>query len=34
MFRLDDEVGAGQTLRLHVHLGELVDASTWSVTRI
>jgi type I protein arginine methyltransferase len=34
MFRLDDEVGAGQALRLHVHLGQLVDASTWSVTPI
>lgn len=34
MFRLDREVGAGQTLRLHVHLGQLVDASTWSVAVI
>jgi protein arginine N-methyltransferase 1 len=32
MFRLDHEVGAGETLRLHVQLGQLVDASTWSVT--
>ena len=34
MFRLDREVGAGEVLRLHVHLGEIVDASTWSVTAI
>jgi len=34
MFRLDREVGAGETLRLHVHLGQLVDASTWTVTAI
>ena len=32
MFRIDDEVQAGETLRLHVHLGQLTDASTWSVT--
>lgn len=32
MFRLDREVGAGEVLRLHVHLGQLVDASTWAVT--
>lgn len=32
LFRLDREVSAGQALRLHVHLGQLVDASTWSVT--
>lgn len=31
MFRLDLEVAAGQALRLHVHLGQLIDASTWSV---
>ncbi len=31
MFRLDREVHAGETLRLHVHLGQLVDASTWTV---
>ncbi|HSP02360.1 MAG TPA: methyltransferase domain-containing protein [Acidimicrobiales bacterium] len=34
MFRLDEEVGAGETLRLSVDLGRLVDASTWSVTAI
>lgn len=32
MFRLDREIAAGEVLRLHVHLGQLVDASTWSVT--
>ncbi len=31
MFRLDREVHAGEDLRLHVHLGQLVDASTWTV---
>lgn len=31
MFRLDLDVAAGELLRLHVHLGDLVDASTWSV---
>ena len=34
MFRLDRAVGAGEALRLHVHLGELVDASTWTVDAI
>jgi type I protein arginine methyltransferase len=34
MFRLDREVGTGESLRLHVHLASLVDASTWSVTVI
>jgi protein arginine N-methyltransferase 1 len=34
MFRLDREIGAGQALRLHVHLGQLVDASTWSVAAV
>lgn len=32
MFRLDREVEAGEVLRLHVHLGHLVDASTWTVS--
>lgn len=32
MFRLDREVGANETLRLHLHMGQLVDASTWTVT--
>jgi protein arginine N-methyltransferase 1 len=32
MFRLDEEVGAGETLHLSVDLGRLVDASTWSVS--
>ncbi len=31
MFRLDREVTRGQTLRSHVHLGQLVDPSTWTV---
>jgi protein arginine N-methyltransferase 1 len=34
MFRLDREISAGETLRLHVNLGQIVDASTWSVTVI
>jgi protein arginine N-methyltransferase 1 len=34
MFRLDEEVGAGETLRLSVDLGRLVDASTWRVAAI
>ena len=34
MFRLDRVVAAGESLRLHVHLGQLVDASTWAVTVI
>jgi type I protein arginine methyltransferase len=32
MFRLDREIRAGEILRLDVHLGQLVDASTWTVT--
>jgi len=31
MFRLDREVAAGETLRLHLHMGQLVDASTWQL---
>lgn len=31
LFRLDQEVSAGETLRFHVDLGMLVDASTWTV---
>lgn len=31
MFRLDREVTAGTTLRLDVRMGQLVDASTWTV---
>jgi len=34
MFRLDREVHAGEVLRLHLHLGQLVDASTWTVTEL
>ena len=34
MFRLDREVAAGEALRLHVHLDQLVDASTWTVSVI
>jgi len=32
MFRLDREFVQGQQLRLAVHLGQLVDASTWTVS--
>ncbi len=31
LFRLDRELGDRERLRLHVHLGQLVDPSTWSV---
>lgn len=31
MFRLDQEVANGESLRCHVNLGQLTDASTWSV---
>lgn len=34
LFRIDEDVAAGERLRLHVHLGQLVDASTWTVTRL
>ena len=31
MFRFDKEVAKGDSLRCHVNLGQLTDASTWSV---
>ncbi len=34
LFRLDDHIVAGETLRCHVHLGQLVEPSTWSAERI
>jgi protein arginine N-methyltransferase 1 len=32
LFRLDRAVSAGETMRLRLRMGQLVDASTWSVT--
>lgn len=32
LYRLDAEVAAGETVRLHVSMPRLVDAATWSVT--
>ena len=32
MFRLDQEVARGETLRCHVNLDPLVEPSRWSVT--
>jgi protein arginine N-methyltransferase 1 len=34
MFRVDEEVAAGDTLRFQLDLGHLVDASTWSIRRL
>jgi type I protein arginine methyltransferase len=34
LFRLDQEFAAGETLRCHVNLGDLVDASTWTAALI
>ncbi|MGY9072272.1 MAG: methyltransferase domain-containing protein [Acidimicrobiales bacterium] len=34
LFRFDTEVAAGETMRCHVHLGELVEPSTWTVERL
>jgi type I protein arginine methyltransferase len=34
LFRLDREFAAGEPLRLGVHMGRLVDASTWTVTML
>ncbi|MEE9416195.1 MAG: class I SAM-dependent methyltransferase, partial [Acidimicrobiales bacterium] len=34
MFRLDQEVAAGESLRGHVNLGNIVDGSTWSVEKL
>lgn len=31
LFRLDREVAAGESLRAHVHLGQLVEPNSWSV---
>ena len=31
VFRLDEEIGRGETLRLDVRLGQLVEPSTWDV---
>ena len=31
MFRLDEEVEAGESRRWHIHLGNIVDPATWSV---
>ena len=31
VFRLDREVGVGESVRLHLHMGQLVEPSTWSV---
>ncbi len=34
LYRLDRSIDAGQTLRLHVHMGQLVEPSTWSVEEL
>ena len=34
MFRLDEEVAAGDSHRWHVHLGNVVDPATWSVEKL
>lgn len=34
LFRFDTEVAAGETMRCHVHFGELVEPSTWTVERL
>jgi protein arginine N-methyltransferase 1 len=34
LFRLDESVAAGESIRSHVHLGNIVDPSTWSVERL
>ena len=31
MFRLDCELSMNEHLRLHVHMGQLVDPSTWGI---
>jgi len=31
MFRLDREISAGDTIRCHVNLGDVVDPATWSI---
>ncbi len=34
LYRLDTSLQAGEELRLHVHMGQLVEPSTWSVERL
>ncbi len=34
MFRLDEEIPVGDTLRCHVNLGQLAEPATWSVERL
>ena len=34
LFRLDEEIAAGESIRSHVHLGNIVDPSTWNVDRL
>ncbi|MFT7475479.1 MAG: protein arginine N-methyltransferase 1 [Verrucomicrobiales bacterium] len=34
LFRLDQSVAVGESIRSHVHLGNIVDPSTWSVERL
>lgn len=34
LYRLDKSLEAGQQLRLHVHMGQLVEPSTWSIEEL
>jgi protein arginine N-methyltransferase 1 len=34
MFRFDEEIAAGESLRYHVNLGQLIEPSTWTVERL
>ena len=34
MFRVDEEVTAGEARRWHLHLGNIVDPATWSVEKL
>lgn len=34
MFRVDEEVTAGEARRWHLHLGNMVDPATWSVEKL
>ncbi|MGI9607118.1 MAG: methyltransferase domain-containing protein [Acidimicrobiales bacterium] len=34
MFRLDEPIAAGERIRAHVHLGNLVDPGTWMVEKL
>ena len=34
MFRIDEDVVAGESRRWHINLGNIVDASTWSVEKL